>query len=55
MFKIGISSTLISVIPGMLVPPLGRFLSKNFDPLYFPTAKVFPFLVGQVAYVLKKK
>ena len=55
MFKIGISSTLISIVPGMLIPPLGRFLSKNFDTLYFPIAKIFPFLVGQVAYIIKKK
>ena len=55
MFKVGVSSTLISIVPGMLIPPLGRFLSKNFDPLYFPIAKIFPFLVGQVAFILKKK
>ena len=55
MFNIGVSSTLISIVPGMLIPPLGRFLSKNLDPLYFPIAKIFPFFVGQVAYILKKK
>ena len=35
MFKIGVSSTLISIVPSMLIPPLGSFLSKNFHPLYF--------------------
>ena len=54
MFNIGVSSTLISIVPGMLIPPLGRFLSKNFDSLYFPISRIFPFFVGQVAYILKK-
>ena len=54
MFNVGLSTKLISIIPGMLIPPLGRFISKNLDHLYFPIAKTLPFLVGQVAYILKK-
>jgi hypothetical protein len=37
-----------------LVPPVGRFLSKHASWLYFPVARFFPFLVGQVVYVIRK-
>ena len=53
-FKVNKSTQLISIVPGMLIPPLGRFFSKNFSCLYFLVAKIFPFLVGQVGYILKK-
>ncbi|MBF0544812.1 MAG: class I SAM-dependent methyltransferase [Candidatus Riflebacteria bacterium] len=39
---------------GALVPPIGRFFSKHLSSLYFLIHKLFPFLVGQVTYVLKK-
>ena len=53
-FKVNRSTHLISIVPGMLIPPVGRFFSRNFSFLYFLVARIFPFLVGQVAYILKK-
>ncbi len=43
----------IGLIPGALVPPLGRVLSKYASPLYFMTAIIRP-LVGQFTTVLQK-
>ena len=54
-FGLGKSTDLIGVSKGALVPPLGRFLSKHAEMLYFPIALTCPFLVGQVVYVLQKK
>jgi SAM-dependent methyltransferase/glycosyltransferase involved in cell wall biosynthesis len=54
LFAIGRDTALAGVFKGALVPPVGRFLSKYASWLYFPVAKLFPFLVGQVVYVLKK-
>jgi len=53
-FKVGDKTSLISIVPGMLIPPVGRFISSNFGSLYFILSRLFPFLVGQVGYVLKK-
>ena len=53
-FKVNQSTKLISIKKGMLVPPIGRFISSNLNHSYFLVAKVFPFLVGQVGYILKK-
>ena len=53
-FSVGTKTELIAVIHGALIPPLGRFLSKNIPSIYFVIAKIFPLLVGQVVYVLKK-
>ena len=53
-FKVNKSTHLISIVPGMLIPPIGRFVSRNFSFLYFIVAKTCPFLVGQVGYILKK-
>lgn len=55
LFKIGTKTTFLFTVPGMLVPPVGRFLSSNFYPAYFLTSSLFPFLIGQVGYILKKK
>ena len=53
-FEVNKSTHLISIVPGMLIPPIGRFVSRNFSFLYFTVAKTCPFLVGQVGYILKK-
>ena len=53
-FKVNQSTKLISIQKGMLIPPIGRFLSSKFNPSYFMVANLFPFLVGQVGYILKK-
>jgi len=54
LFLIGKYTELLSIHRGALVPPIGRFLSKYASFAYFLVAKCFPFLVGQVVYVLKK-
>ena len=54
MFSINKSTKLISRENGMLIPPLGRFLSKYMSSSYFVVAKVFPFFVGHVSYILQK-
>jgi ubiquinone/menaquinone biosynthesis C-methylase UbiE len=54
LFGVGRDTRLIAVCRGALVPPVGRFFSKYLPSAYFLIAAVFPFLVGQVAYVLRK-
>ena len=55
LFKVDKSTKLISIERGMLIPPIGRFLSKNMSSMYFVFSKLFPFFIGQVAYILQKK
>jgi len=55
MFYLGQRTELVGVYPGALVPPVGRFLSAYLPSMYFLVAALFPFLVGQVAYLLRKK
>jgi len=55
LFLIGKYTELLSIHRGALVPPIGRLLSKYASFAYFLVAKCFPFLVGQVVYVLKKR
>jgi ubiquinone/menaquinone biosynthesis C-methylase UbiE len=54
LFSVGTDTSVERVVPGCLIPPVGRFLSKNLPALYFPVRAVFPFLAGQVTTVLKK-
>ena len=55
LFNIGTDTEIISIYKGALIPPLGRFLSTYSGSLYFLISKLFPLLVGQVAFLLKKK
>ena len=55
LFAVGQTTELINTQKGALVPPVGRFLSKHAAWLYFAIAKLVPFLVGQVVYVLRKR
>ncbi|MBN2579210.1 MAG: class I SAM-dependent methyltransferase [Pirellulales bacterium] len=55
LFAVGRGVEIVKICRGALVPPLGRFLSRWLPSAYFATAAVFPFLVGQVSYVLKKQ
>ena len=55
LFKLGDETKLLGVYHGALVPPVGRFLSTYFPAAYFPIARLFPFLVGQIAYLLQKR
>ncbi len=45
---------LVGIYKGALVPPLGRFLSKYLQSLYFLVQRLFPIAVGQVVYLIKK-
>jgi SAM-dependent methyltransferase len=54
LFSIGANTRLMGIYRGALVPPVGRLLSRFLPSVYFVTAKLFPFLVGQVAYLLQK-
>lgn len=55
LFKVGDATELVSIHPGALLPPVGRFLSAHLPSLYFLAGALLPFLVGQVAYLLVKK
>ncbi len=55
LFKLGHEAEVIGIHHGALIPPAGRFLSAHLPALYFLVAGIFPFLVGQVAYLLRKK
>lgn len=55
LFRVGAETEIVGVYPGALVPPVGRFLSAHLPSLYFLVAAMLPFLVGQVAYLLKKR
>lgn len=54
-FYVGTQTKFITVEKGALIPPIGRFLSKHIPSIYFLICKIFPFLVGQVAYLLRKE
>lgn len=55
LFKLGEDARLLVVCHGALVPPVGRFLSAQLPGAYFAVARLFPFLVGQVAYLIQKR
>jgi len=54
-FKVGNDTDIVFVSRGAIIPPLGRFLSSYLSSTYFIFSKLFPFLVGQVGYVLQKR
>ncbi len=54
LFAVGRDTHVVGTYPGALVPPVGRFLSTWLPGLYFCAAALFPFLVGQVVYLLRK-
>lgn len=54
LFSVGSRTSVERVFPGPMIPPVGRFFSKNLPSLYFAVRAVFPFLTGQVTTVLKK-
>ena len=55
LFDVGGKTFLVKVFRGALIPPIGRFLSKHLPAIYFLFGSLFPFLVGQVVYVLRKR
>jgi hypothetical protein len=54
LFEVGNSTTLISIKKGALIPVVGRFVSRYCPAIYFILQAAFPFLVGQVSYLLNK-
>ncbi len=54
LFFSGSDVELLKTQRGALVPPVGRFLSRFAPSMYFLVRRVCPFLVGQVAYLLRK-
>jgi len=54
LFDVGTKTSVFKIHKGALVPPIGRFISKNIPSVYFVLQSLFPFLVGQVAAVLRK-
>jgi ubiquinone/menaquinone biosynthesis C-methylase UbiE len=54
LFGVGLSTVVRKVFRGALVPPVGRFFSKNIPSIYFVVSALFPFLVGQKVTVLQR-
>ena len=54
LFDVGSKASIFKIYRGALVPPVGRFISKNIPSIYFVLQSVFPFLVGQMVTVLRK-
>ncbi len=55
LFDVGGATTVVARERGALVPPLGRFLSRQAPWLYFVVQGLLPFAVGQVTTVLQKQ
>jgi ubiquinone/menaquinone biosynthesis C-methylase UbiE len=54
LFRVGSDTIVRKAFRGALVPPVGRFLSKNVPSMYFAVSALFPFLVGQKVTVLQR-
>jgi ubiquinone/menaquinone biosynthesis C-methylase UbiE len=54
LFRVGTHTVICAIFPGSLVPPVGRFLSKNLPSLYFLVRRLITPLAGQVTTVLQK-
>jgi hypothetical protein len=54
LFKIANKTTLVTIKRGALIPVIGRFVSRCFPAFYFLIQFLFPFLAGQVTYLLQK-
>lgn len=54
LFDVNSRTRLMSTKNGALIPFIGRYISKNCSSIYFLVQKLFPFLAGQVTYLLKK-
>ncbi len=55
LFNVGSKTSILRTYKGALIPLVGRFISKNIPGIYFLLQSLFPFLVGQVTTVLKKR
>lgn len=54
LFEVGRRTEVRTVFRGALVPPLGRFLSKNFPAAYFIIHALLPWSAGHVVTTLRK-
>ena len=54
LFGVGSETSVFKVYRGALVPPVGRFISKNIPSIYFILQLTFPFLAGQMVTILRK-
>jgi ubiquinone/menaquinone biosynthesis C-methylase UbiE len=54
LFAVGQQTVVRSVFRGSLVPPVGRFFSKNLPSMYFAVSRLFPILVGQKVTLLQR-
>jgi ubiquinone/menaquinone biosynthesis C-methylase UbiE len=54
LFEVGRGTSRCGVFAGPLLPPIGRFLSRQLPSAYFLVQKLFPLLVGQMTTVLRK-
>jgi ubiquinone/menaquinone biosynthesis C-methylase UbiE len=55
LFDVGRATDVVARERGALVPPLGRLLSRRAPSLYFAVQTLFPFAVGQITTVLRKR
>lgn len=55
LFCVNSKTKIKGIFKGAIIPPIGRLVSKRFSCLYFLLQYLFPFMVGQVIYVLQKK
>ena len=55
LFRVGTAADVVARERGALIPPLGRILSRVAPPLYFVVQTLFPFAVGQITTVLRKR
>jgi ubiquinone/menaquinone biosynthesis C-methylase UbiE len=54
LFRVGLKTEFVCINAGAIIPPLGRLISRYIPSCYFLVSSLFPFLVGQVSYVLRK-
>lgn len=54
LFEVGRRSEVVTRQNGALVPPIGRWLSRNCPSLYFMIQTLIPVAVGQQTTVLRK-
>ena len=54
LYEFGKRTEVCGVFRGALVPPLGRFLSKNFPFAYFLIQALFPFAAAHMVTALRK-
>ena len=54
LFRVGEKTVIEKTYRGALVPPVGRFISKNLPSMYFLVQRLMPFLVGMRLVILRK-